>query len=422
MAAVALDGRGGLLIHAGGDPPPVRLNVAGAHDRHGIAWGGPFPNPTDTSLPRHLLRVTVALTQAGSYVQLYVCEQPAGDPAPPVDPAAPEPFSDQRWHRLPVAPQATETLFAGRPLDEVWVGMALSGEGAGTPVVSQARIDFAHETLLQYLPVVYQRDAVSADLLARWLTIFESEFDRVQAAIDGLASLFDSGAAPPDRLGWLAGWLALELPEAWDADRQRRAIAAAFAGDAWRGTVEGLRAALRDRAGVEVTIEEPITQTSWWALPDETSADAAASPSVLGASTVLAVAEPQGAVVGTTAVLDASFLAPQDQYATALFADVAHQFSVRLYRGRSFSEDAVTAAQKLLDEDRPAHTSYHLCVVEPRMRVGVQARVGIDAIVAGPSEPTLLDDTGASVLRLGGPTASRLGESAQIGRTHLTNG
>lgn len=422
VAAVALDGHGGLLVHAGGEPPPVRLNLTGAYSRHGIAWGGPFPNPSDTSFPRHLLRVAVALSQTGSQFQLYLCEQPAGAPPPPVDPAAPDPFSDQRWHQLPIAPQATETLFAGRPLDEVWVGMALSGEGADTPVVSQARIDFAHESLLEHLPVVYQRDAVSADLLARWLTIFESEFDRVGSAIDGLARLFDSGAAPPDWLGWLAGWLALELPEAWDADRRRRAIAAAFAGDAWRGTVEGLRAALRDRVGVEATIEEPITQTNWWALPDETSADAASAPSVLGANTVLAVAAPQGAVVGTTAVLDASFLTPQDQYATALFADVAHQFSVRLYRGRSFSEDAVTAAQNLLDEERPAHTSYHLCVVEPRMRVGVQARIGIDAIVAGPSEPTVLDGTGASVLRLGGPTASRLGESTHVGRTYLTNG
>jgi len=422
VGAAALDGRGGLLVHSGADLPPVRLNAVGGYGRRGIAWGGPFRNPSDTSFPRHLLRAKVALAQSGSQFQLYVCEQPAGYPAPPVYRGALDPFSDRRWRQLAVASQASETLFAGRPLDEVWVGMELTGEGTTTPVVSQARIDFAHETLLQYLPGVYQRDPTSAGLLARWLTIFESEFDRVGSAIDGLARLFDSGAAPPDWLGWLAGWLALELPEAWDADRRRRAIAAAFAGDAWRGTVEGLRAALRDRVGVEATIEEPITQTNWWALPDETSADAASAPSVLGANTVLAVAAPQGAVVGTTAVLDASFLTPQDQYATALFADVAHQFSVRLYRGRSFSEDAVTAAQNLLDEERPAHTSYHLCVVEPRMRVGVQARIGIDAIVAGPSEPTVLDGTGASVLRLGGPTASRLGESTHVGRTYLTNG
>ena len=305
VAAVALDGRGGLLVHAGGEPPPVRLNVTGAYSRHGIACGGPFPNPSDTSFPRHLLRAAVALPQTGSQFQLYICEQPAGDPAPPVDPAAPDPFSDQRWHQLPVAPQATETLFAGRPLDEVWVGMALSGEGAATPVVSQARIDFAHETLLR-VPAGGLSAGRGLGRPAGALADHLRERVRPSPIRDrrtGEAVRQRRGATRLARLARrLAGArTARGLGRGPAAPGDRRCVRRRRLARHRRG---GLRAALRDRVGVEATIEEPIVQTNWWALPEETSADAASAPSVLGASTVLAVAEPQGAVVGTTAVLD----------------------------------------------------------------------------------------------------------------------
>jgi phage tail-like protein len=421
VAAVAFDGRGGLLVHAGTALAPVRLSVAGGHAARGLAWGGPFANPTDTSLPRHLLRVAGEVP-AGAHLELHVCEQAAGDAPPPVAPDAGEPFADARWQRIALAPDALETLFAGAPLDEVWLGMTFSGEGVTTPVVRQARIDFAHESLLEHLPAVFAADDASADVLARWLTLFDSEFDRVQSAIDSLPALFDPAAAPAPWLAWLAGWLAVDAPEDWDDRRRREAIARAFARDAWRGTATGLREALRSRAGVEVAVEEPIVQTGWWALAGDGATDAERALSVLGAGTVLAAADPQGAVVGTSAVLDGSFLMSQDRYATALFTDVAHQFTVRLYRGRGYSEEAQAAARAVLDAERPAHTTYHLCVVEPRMRVGVQARLGVDAIVAGPAEPTLLDAAGAGGIVLAGAPAGRLGSTTRVGRTHLTDG
>ena len=36
----------------------------------------------------------------------------------------------------------------------------------------------------------------------------------------------------------------------------------------------------------------------------------------------------------------------------------------------------------MIEREKPAHTAYHLCVIEPRMRVGSQARIGVDAIIA----------------------------------------
>ncbi len=216
--------------------------------------------------PWHLVRAALTLSGPGAHFQLYLSTQQT---QPPVDPAADDPFSDPGWHSPPVAPDATETLFAGQPLGTVWVGVQLRGEGLATPVLSQIRIDFAHQTLLRYLPAIYREDPASRQFLARWLTLFESGFDTEHELVEGLAALFDPAAADPRFLPWLAGWLALELPEKWPVPRQRQAIAGAFASYASRGTVAGLRKALRTELGVTAVVEEPIVQSGWWALPED---------------------------------------------------------------------------------------------------------------------------------------------------------
>ena len=43
---------------------------------------------------------------------------------------------------------------------------------------------------------------------------------------------------------------------------------------------------------------------------------------------------------------------------------------------------ALEDVRLVIEREKPAHTTYDLCVIQPRLRVGVQARVGVDAIVA----------------------------------------
>jgi hypothetical protein len=38
--------------------------------------------------------------------------------------------------------------------------------------------------------------------------------------------------------------------------------------------------------------------------------------------------------------------------------------------------------RQLIEREKPAHTRSEVCVVEPLMRAGIQARIGIDSIVA----------------------------------------
>jgi hypothetical protein len=50
----------------------------------------------------------------------------------------------------------------------------------------------------------------------------------------------------------------------------------------------------------------------------------------------------------------------------------------------------LSLVMKVVEAEKPAHTGFHLCFAAPRMRVGIQARIGVDALVAaGPEDMTL---------------------------------
>ena len=71
---------------------------------------------------------------------------------------------------------------------------------------------------------------------------------------------------------------------------------------------------------------------------------------------------------------------------------------------------------RVLDREKPAHTVYHICSFEPRMRVGFQCRIGIDAIVAGPAPAPHLGETHWDEgVQLGGSPQPRIGVHSRIG-------
>ncbi|WP_276752184.1 hypothetical protein [Chlorogloeopsis fritschii] len=181
---------------------------------------------------------------------------------------------------------------------------------------------------------------------------------------------------------------------------------------AQRGTARGLQAALRFYANVDARIEEPILQATWWALPANTSAsESEQQTSLLGFTTRLAPAEAQGAVVGTTASLDRSHLIDGEAYGSPLYEQLAHQFSVQIYRGQIHNTKTLAKIREIIEREKPIHTTYQICLVEPQMRVGWQARVGIDTIVAGSPPPTRIgESTGNTKMILAGDPTGQIGD------------
>jgi phage tail-like protein len=417
VAALAPDGAGGLLLLPGAGLAPLRLTIDGSFRHEGWLTSGPIQVD---AVPHFWNRLHADLVLSeGAHVQFFVHTGAASSPPPPPagDPV-PAP-----WR--PTGADATDAFltFDGAKADALWIAARFANDAHATPALAQMRVDFDQDAYLPYLPAIFREAEPNGDdLLLRYLSLFESFFRELEGEIDGLPALVDPAAADPSALRWLAGFLALPLPETWSERQQREAIAGAYARYARRGTVAGLREVLRVEAGVRATIDEPIQAAGWWALPGRASAEAAdeciaGAGSGLGLGTVLASDEPQGAVVGTTATLDRSQLIADDAFGAPLFEAVAHRFTVQIYPGDVRRADTLDRVRAIVEREKPAHTDYELCVVEPGIRVGYHARLGVDTLLGGETAPRRL---GAGGLVLGGSPPRRLGRDTHVGAgTHL---
>jgi hypothetical protein len=222
------------------------------------------------------------------------------------------------------------------------------------------------------------------------------------------------------------------LDSNWDEGMQRRVTAEFFRLSGLRGTPAGLRESLRLFAGVDAIIQEPLLNASWWALPVASGvccqscaeAEGSAGPSwtagensLLGFTTMLTAAQPNGAVVGSTAILDQSQLTTDADFGSPLFADAAFRFFVQVYRSQVQDPNALPRIRAIVEQEKPAHTAYELCVIDPEFRVGFQSRVGVDTIVSGPPPSISLGSgqrLGAGVA-LAGPPPSLLGVETRLG-------
>jgi len=407
VAAMAAGPRGGVAIHTGDLQNLVLMPAGGAYAREGLLWSGALDASRRTVAWRRL--EAIADIPAGTRLEL-VYHLALEDTPPPVDPGAAEPFPDP-W--IKPGPDLFDLYLGDREAIYLWVGARILGDGATTPVLRQVRADFDHPGYIEHLPGIFREDP-EADFLTRLLALLEGEFTDVERRFEALNLLLHPYAVDASRLDWLAGFLALaaspDLPEA----KRRELVATAYARYARRGTPAAIVEAIRNETGVSAAIVEPLQQVAWWSL----AADEGCPPQpavfggLLGFDTVLAACEPQGAVVGTTATLDRSHLLTAEEYGAPLFDEAAHQFSVYVYAGEAHCEHTVERVRQVVERDKPAHTLAQICVIPARMRIGYQATLGIDSVVAAPPPGSRLGDP---QLLLSGPPAGHLGFDERVG-------
>jgi phage tail-like protein len=125
-------------------------------------------------------------------------------------------------------------------------------------------------------------------------------------------------------------------------------------------------------------------------------------------------------MVGQTVVGQSGPLA-ESQFGEPLFSETAHLFTVVVAAAQVPEESQRSALRDIIEAEKPAHTDFNLCFVEARMRVGLQSRIGVDSIVAGP--PTTMQLNGVTLgydSYLGAEEdegqAGRVGKRARIGR------
>lgn len=419
-----------LLVLAGGGLPPIEMKESLGFRAAGFAVAGPF-DYRRRPVAWHRLQAFAESLPAHAHLNLFFKFGESQTGAPPQTPpvtngGSPPSGLFEGWCAFP--PDATEGIFesfaagnclagsstpgalkrrGGSPATStyLWLGLKFSGDGAASPRVAQMRLEFDYASYLPYLPALYSEDIDSRRFLLPLLSLVESLFVEQETAIGNMPELFDPYAAPPEYLAWLAGWLAADIEEEWSDDRKRLVIAEAFASYAQRGTPAGLQRALRLFANADAHVLEPLNNADLWSLGET---------STLDFDTMLAPAEAQGAVLGTTATLDRSHLITDAEFGAPLFDDVAHRFAVVVYPNAAGSPQQLAKIKAVVEREKPAHTDYQLCVIRPSMRVGFQSTVGIDTVVGGQEPPTPLESSTGGLILAGTPLAG-LGEGSQVG-------
>lgn len=440
VAALYLDAQHNLWVQPGGTINPLPLNTLAGYGSKGTLSSGAL-QVDHRKVVWHRIQALAAPLAANTHLDLFAYVSDNLVDAPAVAPASDNPFSDPKWQSIDYSAnlEVTDLYISSAEAQYLWVGALFTSDGTATSALWQLRVEFDHATYDQYLPAIYRNQTgcqkaicdpqSCGDFLVRLLSLFESLYTETECEISALPRLFDPKAAPRRFLAWLAGCLGLALDENWTEEETRQIIGEIFHFYGLRGTPAGLRESLRLYAGVEAVIEEPLLNASWWALPapEESCCESCSSTcgpawqntenSVLGWTTMLAPAQSQGAVVGTSADLDQSQLITDQDFGSPLFTDVAYQFSVQLYRSQVMCAGVLPRVRAVLEQEKPAHTAYHLCIIEPRFRVGFQGRVGIDTVVGGTPRNLSLG-TGqplGEATVLAGPDASRLGMESRVG-------
>ena len=285
----------------------------------------------------------------------------------------------------------TDTLLSGTP-HELRLRLSLerddiADQPTATPVVAELRAETEGEPYLDYLPAVYARDAEPEGFLRRLLALVQGVFDDREAAADEVARHVDPVTAPPERLPRLATWQALDVPKRLlaieEADGLRDLLAELPRLYERRGTPLGVVRAAEMHTGVRPALFEHFRSRGIWML---------GGPAALGVDTMLPGTKPGGITVGSD-VVGASGPEDDDAWGAVLFEETAHRFTA-VVPAAALNDDGRAQLERVLDAEKPAHTAYHLCLTEPRLRVGMQAVVGLDTIVAGPDEALALGDRG----------------------------
>jgi phage tail-like protein len=370
---MSIDASGGMALNTSG----------GKYAIAGVFMGGPF-QALDGDTPWRRFELFDSDLPPGTHLQVFTWTAETG--VPPFSPGSTAPFPG--WAAAPR--DSLNGMIFNAPARRLWIGGVVRSDGTATPVIRQIRVDYGPGAYLQHLPAIYRSDAAASDLVDRILSLSGTALGGLRREIVHLTRLFDPAAAPddgyPSWLAWLSGWLAWNLDRNWTDAQTREYIARAFQLYGLRGTVEGLRRYLKIYAGVNAHITEPGQSATVWSL---------GANSTLGFSTMLAPATGAGAVLDSTAVLDASDLTgPDDPFGSALLDAVANRFCIEINAAELARPGAMEAVRAVIAREKPAHTVCGLCIMQPRMRVGSQCRIGIDTVVAAPRQAqigTLLD-------------------------------
>lgn len=266
----------------------------------------------------------------------------------------------------------------------------LTGNGADTPVVERLRLRYPRESLLQYLPAIYSSPPEQQQFLDRFLSIMQTTWSGIEREVATFERYVDSDSVPDDAMGYLAGWLDLQLEGGWSPDQNRKLLQAMPDARPKWGTVDGLRDWVRvylaNIGSVEVSDLETL------GVPGIVENFVERRRLRVGM---------QGAALGATEALwspsverrfqlgvfdrvgDVELVSTGDPEVD-VFSHYAHSFRVYVPAILIRTPEDEALIRRAIEQQKPAHASYELILVEPRFRIGVQSTIELDTVIGAP--------------------------------------
>lgn len=293
----------------------------------------------------------------------------------------------------------SDTLVKSGPGQYMWVRIDLSGDGYSSPQVTQLRAHYPRASYLQYLPAVFANDDEARIFAEGFLALFQTEWEAIEQHAQEFARYLDPAAVPDS--GWadyLAQWLALPMEGRWTLQQKRNLLKAAPECYEARGTQASLKrylqAYIENITGLDSdgqrgfpAIIEAYRKRNYLIFNAQNPAridrqQTLWSPSIVGRLQL-----------DVQAKADEVRLVSSGDPELDVFQSHAHRFQVFVPSSWLGSKDDERCLRRAIEAEKPAHSAYDLCLVEPRLRVGVQSTVGIDTIIGAIPSARLHDDS-----------------------------
>jgi phage tail-like protein len=364
-----------------------------------------------------------------------------------------------------------DALIRSPPGRYLWLRLILTGDGHAAPAISRIVVEFPRVSLRRYLPGVFGMDPLGADFTDRFTAIFDTTLRSIETRVDTMHELFDPATAPAERpprkspqdaptidfLSWLAGWIGVTLDRQWPESTRRALLKRLTCSFGLRGTRLGLWQLLLTFLGFDRRFcEAACAQLRCVPRPLNCAAPPKPCASVppplilehfrlrrwlfvgagrlgddatLWGKRIVNRSELSGSTGRTGNARVGPLECPPDRNpATQListpdplrdpFLVYAHRFSVFVPARVRHSEWQRRGLERLLAQEAPAHTQWQIEYVEPRFRIGVQASIGLNSVIARVPAGLRLNDNALGRGTVLPPRPSRaptVGISARVG-------
>jgi phage tail-like protein len=287
-----------------------------------------------------------------------------------------------------------DCLVQSQPGQFIWLRVTLGSGGVTTPAIRAIKVWYPRQSYLQYLPAVYQQDPDSRFFLDRFLSLFQSEFDGFDQQLDNLWRLFEPLAITGTQFQWLASWLALDILPTWTDQQRSTALKHAYQGYTQRGTIAGIVQAISDYAGIaNATIIEDYKLRKWALLP--------ADQPLSGGIRLWSQSVYNRLRVGPHSRVGRFQLVDDPPPTQEAMNWGANRFRVLFPASPYNAASQAASVQQVVEQQKPVHTEAVVVPILPRLRLGVQSTIGIDAAVGGVSYLVLSSTTVTNLSTLG---------------------